>query len=1053
MGEEKLASSDPETKIEQMLRKIADMLEKGGNAGQMSVLLKGLKEDLEDLLASLPMTKAVEAVPTAIVLTDLFGNIEYVNASLLKNSGFRDISEAKGRSVFDFTNAEGKAKLQEEVIPALHFVGQWQGEIFLKRSDGQSYMAEMMCALVKDDFGNPIYLLANFYNITDRKRAEEALLLDDSRLEALQRLNQMDEASIKEIAAFALEAGVKLTGSKLGYLAFVDDEEKTLFMHSWSKKAMQTCDIEHKKIVYPLQETGLWGEAIRQRKAVITNDYASCPQRRGTPVGHVNVVRHMNVPIMDKGKIVIVAGLGNKEEEYDDSDVRQLTLLMSGMWKIIQRRSAEETLHRRDLLLQGAAKATNYLLTSDPRAVKRALGILGEVGDVDRVHILENRELQSEVRLECLPMQWFREPAKPFSGDLSWLEHFPDWQDTLSRSNPIQGITSELRVPGATVLVELDVRSFLLLPVFIEGRFFAVICFEDCHNERRWIDSEIAVLQAAAGSIGEAILRRRTEEALKKTQEGLEKRVSERTAWLLRANAALQEETVLHKETEIELRSAQQAADTACRAKSEFLANMSHEIRTPMNAVIGLAGLLLETCLTEEQRDFVETIHSSGDALLAIINDILDFSKIDEGKMKLEHLPFNLRDSIESSLDMVATKAAEKVLDLTYDIDERIAPTILGDSVRLRQVLANLLSNAVKFTEKGSIAIHVKPGENADEIHFSVFDTGIGINPLDMKKLFLSFSQVDASTSRKYGGTGLGLAISKRLVELMGGRIWVQSKLREGSTFHFQIFAQPFSGEAVKVHMAGKKIMALLSSEGCLKGLLDYAHTSGMQIYPVVSAFEAREMVESRFDAAILDLDVPGAEELAEEIEERLPTITFASLGQHRKGKKTLIKPATQSSIIFALQEALMPPSHKKVPTCSSAMKHPDLDVLLAEDNLVNQKVARLMLKKLGYRADVVSNGREVLQAILKKAYDVILMDVQMPEMDGLEATRAILDLNLKKRPKILAMTAYALEGDKERCLLAGMDGYISKPVQLEELRCVLYGLKNIPLGAPAKTA
>jgi len=232
LGEEMLTSSDPETKIEQMLRKIADMQVSSGNAGQMPVLLQSLKENLEDLLACLPMTKAVEAVPTAIVLTDLFGNIEYVNPSLLKISGFRDISEAKGRSVFDFTNAEGKNKLQEEVIPALHSIGQWQGELFLKRSDGQSYMAEMICALVKDDSGNPIHLLANFYNITDRKRAEEALLLDDSRLEALQRLNQMDEATIKEIADYALDAGVKLTGSELGYLAFVDDEEKTLFMHS-----------------------------------------------------------------------------------------------------------------------------------------------------------------------------------------------------------------------------------------------------------------------------------------------------------------------------------------------------------------------------------------------------------------------------------------------------------------------------------------------------------------------------------------------------------------------------------------------------------------------------------------------------------------------------------------------------------------------------------------------------------------------------------------------------------------------------------------------------
>ena len=397
MVEEMLAGCDPEIKIEQMLRKIAEMQESGSNDGQMPASLLGLKEDLEDLLSCLPqrrvslqeecalaneknsdneiqkMTRAIEALPSDIVLTDLNGNIEYVNASLLKNSSFGDISEVKGLSVFDFTNAEGKAKLQEEIIPALHCVGQWQGELLLKRADGQSYMAEMICALVKDDFGNPTYLLANFFNITDRKRAEEALLLDDSRLEALQRLNQMDEASIQEITDFALEAGVKLTGSKLGYLAFVDDEEETLYMHSWSKKAMLMCDIEHKQVVYNLQETGLWGEAIRQRKAVITNDYAACPQRRGVPVGHVDILRHMNVPIMDKGKIVIVAGLGNKEVEYDDSDVRQLTLLMSGMWKIIQRREAEEALHRRDLLLQGAAKATNYLLTPDPQASNESI--------------------------------------------------------------------------------------------------------------------------------------------------------------------------------------------------------------------------------------------------------------------------------------------------------------------------------------------------------------------------------------------------------------------------------------------------------------------------------------------------------------------------------------------------------------------------------------------------------------------------------------------------------------------------------------------------------
>ena len=899
MGEEKLAGRDPLKKIEILAQKVAKMQESGPIDGQLAASLLDLQMDLEELLQSLPrrcsnqcengillqvsddaatsedsdnqiqkMTRAIEALPSDIVLTDLKGNIEYVNASLLKNSGFRDASELIGLSVFDFTNAEGRAKLHEEIIPTLCSVGRWQGELLVNRADGQSYIAEMICSLIRDGFGNPSCLLANFFNITDRKRAEESLLLDDSRLEALQRLNQMDEASIQEITDYALEAGVKLTGSELGYLSFVDINEETLYMHSWSKNAMQICNVENKKIIYNLHETGLWGEAVRQRRAVITNDYASCSQRRGVPQGHVEIIRHMNVPIMDKGKIVIVAGLGNKKAAYDDSDVRQLTLLMSGMWKIIQRR--------------------------------------------------------------------------------------------------------------------------------------------------------------------------RTDEALRKTQEGLEKSVAERTAWLLRANEALQEEMVKHRETEMELRSAQQAADAACRAKSEFLANMSHEIRTPMNAVIGLAGLLLETKLTAEQRDLVETIHSSGDALLAIINDILDFSKIDEGKMKLERLPFLLHESIESSLNMVATKAAEKGLDLTYDIDEQIAPTILGDSVRLRQVLANLLSNAVKFTERGSITIHVRPGESEDEIQFSVTDTGIGIGPDDMEKLFQSFSQVDASTSRKYGGTGLGLAISKRLVELMGGRIWVDSKLGEGSTFSFCIDAPSFSGDAAIRHLAGKKVMALLDSESCLRMLLDHARSWGMQIYPVVSSIEARELAVGRFDAAILDLDVPGAEELAEEIDEHLPVISLSKPGRQKAGQKTLIKPFSQEGILFALQEALAPPRHKKIRPASGKTRLSDLSILLAEDNLVNQKVARLMLKKLGCRADLAVNGREVLQAISRKSYDVILMDVQMPEMDGLEATRAILDLNLKKRPKILAMTAYALEGDKERCLLAGMDGYISKPVQLEELRDAL---------------
>ncbi|VVB71928.1 Methyl sulfide methyltransferase-associated sensor [uncultured archaeon] len=1150
-------------------------------SGEIAGLAGYVRDVTEQKIAEIEikkMTKAVETAPTAIVLTDLEGRIVYVNPSLLENSGFSHMSETINASVFDFTSIEGKTKLQEEILPALLASGQWRGELPIKRKDGKIYISEMICALVKDDYGKPRYFLANFYNITDRKRAEEALLLDDSRLEALQKLNQMDEASLQEISDFALEAGVKLTGSKLGYMAFMEDDEKTLVMHSWSKKAMQDCEIDQKKWIYPLEETGLWGEAVRQRKAVITNDYLGCAMRKGTPKGHVKITRHMNVPIIDKGKIVIVAGVGNKDDEYDDADVRQLTLLMSGMWKILQPRITEDELRARDHFLQGVARATNYLLTPDPYAVKTALGILGEAADVDQIQILEKIKSNGSECLRSLELKWRRNaaghPSKDeMNWDIPWQDNFPGWYEILAHGNIVQGTISRLSVPGKGLMDNSGIKSFLIVPTFIEGQFFAVVCFNDCHSERHWNDNERAILQATAGSISEAILRRRTEralresqrtlstlmsnlpgmayrcrndshwtmefvsdgsleltgyraedliqnrtisyadliypedreyvwntvqegiskrkpfrmtyrikagesvkwvweqgqgiftgngellalegfinditdrklaeESLKKTQEELEKRVRERTAWLLRANTALQEEMVKNKETERELRRARQAADAASQAKSEFLANMSHEIRTPMNAVIGLAGLLLETELTAEQRDYVETIHSSGDALLAIINDILDFSKIDEGKMKLEDQPFDLHESIESSLDMVAAKAAEKGLNLTYKVDKDVPKTLRGDSARLRQILANLLSNAVKFTEKGSVEVSAKPGEQPGEIHFSVSDTGIGISSEDMGKLFKSFSQVDASTSRKYGGTGLGLAISKRLVELMSGRIWALSEPGKGSVFHFQIKSYEYNGEVPDLLLKGRKIMVLVSSEDCLKGLVRHARRWGMQIYPTVTAKEARELAKIRFDAAILDMDVPGAKELHEDLQKSMPTITLISQGQRRSSRTALTKPVTPSLLKTTLQETLLPKNQNTRRVSSTRTKQKDIRILLAEDNQVNQKVALLMLKKLGYKADVAANGKEVLQALERQPYDVILMDVQMPEMDGLEATRAIRRSDLKKRPKILAMTAYALEGDKERCLEAGMDGYISKPVQIEELKTVLESLQS----------
>ncbi len=1006
--------------------------------------VRDMKEHKQADTETKKMTKAVETAPTAVVLTDLDGSIEYVNPSLLKSGGFQDASELIGRSVFDFTNEEGKNKIKDEVIPALFSQDRWQGELTLRRKDGRTYIAEMICALVRDDFGTPSYFLVNFYDITNRKQAEEALLLDDARLEALVKLNQMDEASMQEITDFALEAGVKLTNSKLGYLAFVDEDEKTLVMHSWSKRAIQECDIDHKKTVYPLDETGLWGEALRQRKAKITNDYSSCHQKRGVPAGHVRILRHMNVPIMDKGKIVIVAGVGNKDEDYNDADVRQLTLLMSGMWKLILRRRTDEELHRRDRLLQGVAQATNHLLSSDPNAIQKALEILGKAADIDRVFIMENSEMGGD---EHLLLEWCREDVKADVDDalpreISSNALFLGWHEILASGSTIQGSVSKISSPGREFLERLKVKSFLIAPIFIDGKFSAIIGFNDCRNDRKWVENEVAILQAAAGSIGEAIMRRRAEVALKRTYEELEKRVHERTSWLMKANEALHEEMAKHKKTENELRRAQQAADAASRAKSEFLANMSHEIRTPMNAVIGLTGLLLETDLAPEQRDYVETIHTSGEALLSIINDILDFSKIEEGKMELELQIIDLRKCIETSLDMVAAEAAEKGLDLSYVMDDDLPQTIHADPVRLHQILTNLLSNAVKFTDHGRVTIAAHPGDEPGKIHFIVKDTGIGISQENIGKLFQSFSQLDTSTCRKYGGTGLGLAISSKLVELMGGEIWAKSDLGKGSEFHFTIKSEAILEEEQDRRLVGKKMLVVINDEASLKSLRDHAHEWGMQIYPVVSAREAREIAGNRFDVAVLDIQMPGSEKLRVELQGKLPVILLSTSEQDGASKGTLGKSVKLSGLRAALLEALSRSGRWKKVTSPKA-DHKDMKILLAEDNPVNRKVALLMLKKLGYSADVAANGLEVLQSLRHKDYDVILMDVQMPEMDGLKAAKFINEMKLKRRPAILAMTAYALEGDRERCLSAGMDGYISKPVKIEELRSALEDLQR----------
>jgi len=597
---------------------------------------------------------------------------------------------------------------------------------------------------------------------------------------------------------------------------------------------------------------------------------------------------------------------------------------------------------------------------------------------------------------------------------------------------------------------EMDYGSILAVPMQSKDRVLGAMIALNGFNERDFTSVDVALMLAVANQAAIAIENAHLFGSQARHAKELEN-----------AKQTLERQAIDLEATVKELELARKSAEEATKAKSDFLASMSHEIRTPMNGVIGMIELLRDTVLTSEQSQYLDTINASGKALLSLINDILDLSKIEAERVELEHVPFLIRDVVEDALDVVALKATKKDIRLSYLLDSSLPSGIEGDRTRLHQILLNLLGNAVKFTDTGKISINVKAVKDdsvTPTLQFSIRDTGVGIPESRLGHIFDSFTQVDASTTRKYGGTGLGLTICRRLCEMMGGRIWVESELNSGSTFHFTIQFCPTPLLDSSPCFSGIRMLASTPHVGMQEMLTEQLRDTNLSLQFVTKVSEISPLLGAHsFDLLLVDL--PFSDHDQQEVLQtfaddqrfaELPAILLFPVGQTLKpgtnsSHGRLTKPLRRTQLLDQLTLVLnASPAQEVSPSPPDDVTPPEstektLRILLAEDNPVNQQVASRMLQRLGYQIDIASNGREAIEAMKNKRYDVLFMDVQMPVMDGLAATRLIVSTYAPDdRPRIIALTANAMQSDRQRCMEAGMDGFISKPFHLDAIDGVL---------------
>ncbi len=857
--------------------------------------------------------------------------------------------------------------------------------------------------------------------VEKKKAAELEVLFEQASRRAYQNETQLKSVlsvlqyrgkKMQEFLDHALHEAIKLTSSKIGYIYYYNEADKQFVLNSWSKDVMKECSVVNPQTLYQLEKTGIWGEAVRQRRPIIINDFqAPDPLKKGYPEGHVPLYKYMTIPVFREDEVVAVVAVANKTVDYDETDLLQLTLLMDAVWKRVEIKTGELALYESEekfcVLAENSSDAIWHI-------------------DMD-FRFLYISPADSRMR-------GFSKDE--VIGTTFWSLLKPEGVEYLKEANARRLDDQKRGIKTGTQRYELEQKC----------------------KDGSWLWTEITVTPYC------------TRDGELAGYHGVTRDITARRLYetkLLQANLELQ------KAGE-EARELVARAEAANKAKSEFLANMSHEIRTPLNGVIGFTDLLKNTDLSPIQRQYVDNANISAQSLLGIINDILDFSKIEANKIELELITTDIVELLENASDIIKFQAAKKKLELLLNIAPDMPALALVDPVRLRQIFVNLLSNAVKFSQKGEIelkAVFTRISDTKGRYYFEVRDTGIGIDEGQRAKLFKAFSQADASTTRKYGGSGLGLIISNLLAEKMGGNIEFKSEVGRGSSFYFTIETE--CAQKVKIDASVleniKRILVIDDNDNNRLILEHLFKNKGVEFFGCANGYSALELLESSasFDAVIIDYHMPyldGLETIKimrEKLKltpEKQPVILLHSSSDDaeviEECKKlgvryNLIKPVKLSELFYYLKNIKcangLPGGEKKRDALRDrtiqSLKEHKFSILIAEDSSINMLLVKTMIKRFlpGARLIEAQNGREALDIIPTIKLDLILMDIQMPEMDGIETVRRIRALPGPEHTlPVIALTAGATKDEKEKCMASGMNDFLTKPVNSENLRIML---------------